>query len=180
VTAYLNASAILPTLIDEADSAAVDQCIFENEDLLVISEFAPAEVASALSRLVRTGLLTLGDARDRLEDFDAWRAASAIGLDFPAADMRLAHIFVRRFDLGLRAPDALHTAACRHESLTLTIQNKRLAAAANALRLAGETVGCGLTCPYTCVITPPHMASATPAATRRRPITSNRPVFSRR
>ncbi len=135
MTVYLDASAILPTLINEASSAAVDQFIFVNEDPLVISEFAAAEVASALSRLVRTGLLTLDDARDRLEDFDAWRAASATGLDFQAADLRLAHVFVRRFNLGLRAPDALHAAVCRRENLTLITLHKRLAAAAEALGL---------------------------------------------
>lgn len=38
---------------------------------LVVSEFAAAEVASALSRLVRTGAMTADEAKARLIAFDA-------------------------------------------------------------------------------------------------------------
>lgn len=133
MTAYLDASTILPTLIEEAGSAAVDRFIAENDEPLVISEFAAAEVASALSRLVRTGLLDPDDAAARLSDFDAWRAASADDLDLQASDVRLANVFVRRFDLMLRAPDALHAAACRREDFLLVTRDRRLAAAAEEL-----------------------------------------------
>jgi hypothetical protein len=133
VSAYLDASTILPTLIEEAASAAVDRFIAEIDEALVISEFAAAEVAAALSRLVRTGLLAQEDAAARLADFDAWRAASADDLDLQASDVRLASIFVRRFDLMLRAPDALHAAACRRADLLLVTLDKRLAAAAEEL-----------------------------------------------
>lgn len=43
---------------------------------------------------------------------------------------RLATVFVRRFDLKLRAPDALHAAACRRDDHLLVTLDKRLAAAA--------------------------------------------------
>ena len=132
MNAYLDASAILPTLIDESASAAVDTFLTESEEPLIISEFAAAEVASALSRLARTGLLTPQDAAARLADFDAWRA-TCIDIDLKAADVRLAHVFVRRFDLMLRAPDALHAAICRRESLRLVTCDKRLAHAADEL-----------------------------------------------
>lgn len=130
MSAYLDASVILPTLIEEAGSAAVDRFMDELDDDLIVSEFAAAEVASALSRLVRTGLLDSEDASRRLSDFDAWRAAAARDLDLQAADVRLANVFVRRFDLMLRAPDALHAAACRREDHLLVTLDKRLAAAA--------------------------------------------------
>ena len=133
MTVYLDASTILPTLIEEAASAAVDRFIAENDEPLVISEFAAVEVASALSRLVRTGLLDRDDASARLADFDAWRAASTDDLDLQASDVRLANVFVRRFDLMLRAPDALHAAACRRADLLLVTRDKRLAAAAEEL-----------------------------------------------
>lgn len=133
MAAYLDASAILPTLIEEAGSAAVDRFIGETEEALVISEFAAAEVASALSRLVRTSALEDTDAAARLADFDAWRAAATEDLDLQASDIRLAHIYVRRFDLMLRAPDALHAAACRRAGMTLVTMDRRLAAAAEEL-----------------------------------------------
>ncbi len=130
MSVYLDASVILPTLIEEAGSAVVDKFMDELDDDLIVSEFAAAEVASALSRLVRTGLLDGEDASRRLSDFDAWRAAAARDLDLQAADVRLANVFVRRFDLMLRAPDALHAAACRREDHLLVTLDKRLAAAA--------------------------------------------------
>jgi predicted nucleic acid-binding protein len=133
VTAYLDASALLPTLIEEATSEAVDRFMTETDERLIVSEFAAAEVASALSRLVRTGLLDQADAAARLADFDAWRAAATDDLDFQASDVRLAHVFVRRSDLMLHAPDALHAAACRRADLLLVTLDKRLAAAAEAL-----------------------------------------------
>uniref|UniRef100_B0T3L9 Ribonuclease VapC n=1 Tax=Caulobacter sp. (strain K31) TaxID=366602 RepID=B0T3L9_CAUSK len=130
MSVYLDASVILPTLIEEAGSAIVDHFMDELDDDLIVSEFAAAEVASALSRLVRTGLLDREDATRRLADFDAWRAAASRDLDLQASDVRLANVFVRRFDLMLRAPDALHAAACRREDHLLVTLDKRLAAAA--------------------------------------------------
>jgi predicted nucleic acid-binding protein len=100
---------------------------------LVISEFAAAEVASALSRLVRTGLLARDDATARLSDFDAWRAVATMDMDLQASDVRLANIFVRRFELGLRAPDALHAAARRRAGHSLITLDRRLAVAAQEL-----------------------------------------------
>jgi len=133
--AYLDASAILSTLIDEPRSVAVDGFIAAVSEPLVISEFAAAEVASALSRLVRTRIIDPEDAAARLSDFDAWRATAATELDFQASDMRLAQVYVRRFDLRLRAPDALHAAACRRAGHSLVTLDRRLAFAAEALGL---------------------------------------------
>lgn len=131
--AYLDASAILPTLIEEPGSLAVDAFIESAKEPLVVSEFAAAEVASALSRLVRVRLIEPDDAAARLSDFDAWRAWATIEMDFQASDMRLAQVYVRRFDLMLRTPDALHAAACRRAGHTLITLDKRLAFAAEAL-----------------------------------------------
>lgn len=127
MTAYLDVSTILPTLIEDAASATVDRFIAERDEPLVISECAAAEDASALSRLVRTGLLDRNDESERLADFDAWRAAAADDLDLQASDVRLANVFVRRFDLMLRAPDALHAAVRRRADFTLVTLDKRLA-----------------------------------------------------
>lgn len=138
MAAYLDASAILPTLIEEPGSAAIDSFLTSQDSILVISEFAAAEVASALSRLVRTSRLEAADAAERLADFDAWRAASTHDLDLQASDIRLAHVFVRRFDLKLRAPDALHTAICRREDFLLVTLDKRLAKAAQELGVRSQ------------------------------------------
>jgi uncharacterized protein len=55
-----------------------------------------------------------------------------------AVDVRLAGIYVRRFDLGLRAPDAVHIAIARRLDATLVTLDRRLAAAARELGVAAE------------------------------------------
>ena len=77
--------------------------------------------------------LSLGNAQDRLAAFDDWIAAEANLVDVEGADVRLAARFVRRFDLMLRAPDALHLAMCRRLNATIATLDRRLAVAAQAL-----------------------------------------------
>lgn len=134
--AYLDASALLPMLIAEPGSGAVDAFMETADDGMVVSEFAAAEVASALSRLVRTDRLAAHHASACLADFDAWRATAAEDVELNAADVRLANLYVRRFELMLRAPDALHAAVCRRADLELITLDHRLATAAEALGVA--------------------------------------------
>jgi uncharacterized protein len=136
LSCYLDASALVPTLIAEPASVAVDAFLPGCSDALVVSDFAAAEVASALSRLVRMRRLSITEAAERLADFDAWRAGEIEPADLDAHDGRLANTFVRRFDLRLRAPDALHAAICRRLGLRLVTLDRRLAEAARELGIA--------------------------------------------
>ena len=138
MSSYLDASVLLPTLIAEPTTEAVYDCLGAAGRELLISDFAAAEVASALSRLVRMALLTDADASARLADFDAWRAAMSLPVEMAASDARLAYIYARRFDLGLRAPDALHLAIARRLDATLVTLDRRLMAAARELGVAVE------------------------------------------
>jgi len=135
---YLDASAILPAFVAEPSSGAVSRYLSQADEALVVGEFAAAEVASALSRLTRMGALSSEAAAGHLADFDAWRAAFTEDLDLQASDVRLANVFVRRFDLGLRTPDALHVALCRRIDNTLVTLDRRLAAAALALGVVAD------------------------------------------
>jgi hypothetical protein len=138
LSSYLDASVLLPTLIAEPTTEAVYDCLAADGRELLVSDFAAAEVASALSRLVRMVLLSDVDASARLADFDAWRAAMSLPVDITASDARLAYIYARRFDLGLRAPDALHLAIARRLDATLVTLDQRLATAARELGVAVE------------------------------------------
>ena len=133
---YVDTSVLLPTLIAEPTTEAVYDFLGAADQELLISDLAAAEVASALSRLARMALLTDADAYARLTDFDAWRAAMSSPVDIAASDARLAYIYVRRFDLGLRAPDALHIAITRRLDATLVTLDRRLATAARELGVA--------------------------------------------
>ena len=135
---YVDASVLLPTLIAEPITEAVYDFLGADGLELLISDFAAAEVASALWRLVRMAELTGADASERLADFEVWRAAMSAPVDIAASDARLAYTYVRRFDLGLRAPDALHLAIARRIDATLVTLDRRLVAAARDLGIAVE------------------------------------------
>jgi predicted nucleic acid-binding protein len=135
---YLDASALVPFLLPEAASECIDAFIARAENPLAVSEFAAAEVASALSRLVRTHHLAPSVAAERLSDLDTWRVAATEDVDLQASDVRLASLYVRRFDLMLRAPDALHAAICMRANFRLITFDKRLAIAAQAIGVAVE------------------------------------------
>lgn len=136
MSAYLDASVLLPTLVPEPGSAAVDVFLDQATPALLVSEFAVAEVGSAISRLVRMRRLDEALANQRLAAFDAWRATDADMIDVEGSDVRLAGVIVRRFDLGLRAPNALHLAVCRRLDAPLITMDRRLAAAGEALGVA--------------------------------------------
>jgi predicted nucleic acid-binding protein len=133
---YLDASVLLSIVNDEQPSKAVERFLAEAGTSLWVSEFASAEVASAFSRLVRMGNLTSARARDGLVAYDGWVAAEANAIDVEGQDVRLATSLVRRFDLMLRAPDALHLAICRRVNATIATLDRRLAVAAQALDIA--------------------------------------------
>ncbi|MBU1337421.1 MAG: type II toxin-antitoxin system VapC family toxin [Alphaproteobacteria bacterium] len=130
---YLDASAILPILVEEAASATVDAFVSGLGEPLVVSALAACETASAVSRLVRTGRLNANEARALLDSFDAWRATSAMPAQLAPSDVEVADLYVRRFDLMLRMPDALHIAICRRERHVLVTLDRRMAEAARVL-----------------------------------------------
>lgn len=130
---YLDASVLLPVFVAEPASTTVQGFLQDCGSEILVSDFAAAEVASAISRLVRTHRMEMTDGQAVLEDFDAWRAAMTTGVDLQSADVRLAAAYVRRFELMLRTPDALHLAACRRLGTPLATLDRRLAWAAAEL-----------------------------------------------
>src|SRR6516164_5005277 len=115
---YLDASVLIAVLAEEPASAAVRRFLRAHREDRLISDFAAAEVASAISRLLRMRLLTEEEGSARLADFDAWRAAASSAADMHAADARLAYVYVRRLDA------------------TLVTLDRRLVIAANQLGVA--------------------------------------------
>ena len=135
---YLDASVVIPKLVEEPNTAVVEDYLATHTEDRLVSDFAAAEVASVLSRLVRTRQLSVAEASAALTDFEIWRAANSSPMEVHAADARLAYAHVRRFDLALRAPDALHLAIARRTGAKLVSFDRRLLAAASALAIAAE------------------------------------------
>lgn len=136
MSVYLDASVLVPRLVEESESATVDAYLAASSEELLISDFAAAEVASALSRLVCMRRLGTAEASATLVDFEIWRAARSSPVELRAADARLAYAYLRRFDLMLRAPDAMHLAMTSRLNTALVTLDRRLEAAAQQLGIA--------------------------------------------
>ena len=138
MSVYLDASVVIPKLVEEPDTAAVDAYLAGNPEDRLVSDFAAAEVASVFSRLIRIGQLSVAEASAALADFEIWRATNSSPVEVHAGDVRLAYAHVRRFDLALRAPDALHLAIARRTGAKLVTFDRRLLRAASALGITAE------------------------------------------
>jgi hypothetical protein len=136
---YLDASILVALLTAEPFSDRAGAFVLANPAALIVSDFAGAEFASAIARRVRMRESTLSDARRDLSDFDIWVTRSAQRVEISPADVAAATAFLRRLDLTLRTPDALHIAIAERIGATLTTFDQRMAASARALGVAVVT-----------------------------------------
>lgn len=134
---YVDTSVLASLFLTDVNSAPARAAMQAMTVPPTVSTFAAAEFAAVVGRKLRTGSLAPDRATGILGKFDGWCVAQAEMVDVEPADHRLAASFVRRFDLGLRAPDALHIAVCqrlRLPLLTFDAPSLRGAAAWSRLR----------------------------------------------
>jgi uncharacterized protein len=132
---YFDASVIVPTLGQATSSESVDAFLTASLETFLVSDFGAAEVASALSRLVRMRELDEQDATKRLATFDQWLALDITSVTTEAGDISAATSLVRRFELKLLTPDALHVVIAARLGASLVTRDGRMARAAIALGL---------------------------------------------
>jgi uncharacterized protein len=140
VIATLDASVLVPLMVVEESSVAMQNWVSAYEGRLIVSEFAAAEASSGISKLVRMKRLSADEASAALDEFDAWRFSVTETINIGEADFRAAHLLVRRFETKLRAPDALHLAVARRLDATLVTRDQ-------ILRDAAMLVGVGVDAP---------------------------------
>jgi hypothetical protein len=136
VTCYLDKNIPVALLTPEPFSERADIFLQNNAEPLIVSDFAAAEFSSAAARRVRMGEFTIEQAGIALAGFDAWFASAANRVEIGTGDVALATTYIRRLDLRLRTPDALHIAIARRLDATLVSFDRSMAAAAHALGMA--------------------------------------------
>lgn len=139
VACYLDTNILVALLTPEPFSERADTFLQNNPGPLVVSDFAVAEFSSAMARRVRMREFTFEQAGVALSSLDAWLGRTADRVEIRAGDVALATTYLRRFDLTLRTPDALHIAIARRLDATLVTFDRGMAAAAGALGLAVAT-----------------------------------------
>lgn len=102
---------------------------------LIVSDIAALEFASAISRIVRMRALSRNVGQQALEDLDSWVSRSALVAELGAGDVGAAAGFIRRLDLNLRGPDAMHIALAQRLDATLYTVDAKLKTCAKKLGL---------------------------------------------
>lgn len=133
MTLYLDASALVSVIADEPSARRVFATVRASVDLPLISDFGRAEASSGLAKLIRTGRRSEEMVQSMYRTLDRWAldAAQPVGID--ATDIAQAGEMVRRHDLSLRAPDAIHIAAAHRLGATLLTLDRGMARAAAVL-----------------------------------------------
>jgi uncharacterized protein len=129
-----DASVIVPLIVPEPTSNAVFAMI-RIFGTPTISDFAFGEVCSAMSIRVRKRDIDGSEAERILLLLDDWTDRSARRVTTEPMDIAQATRLVRRFDLALRMPDALHLALAQRLDTPIATQDRRQAVAAAALGL---------------------------------------------
>lgn len=135
MSAYLDASVIVPLFLEDAFSERADAFIAA-EQSLIVADWAAVEVSGVMARQARIATITPAQAQAAFAAFDQWRAMVASPAETTAADMQTTIHYVRRTDLALRGPDALHIAIASRLGAKLLTFDAKLAAAATALGVA--------------------------------------------
>ena len=102
---------------------------------IIVSDWAALEVSSVMALRARIGAITKVETTDLLIDFDVWRRAAATLAFIQSEDIARAMSLVRRGDLVLRGPDAIHIAIAERLNATLLTFDKGMSAAAKAIGL---------------------------------------------
>lgn len=132
---YLDASVLVALLGREASSGSVSAWLEDSQDDLMVSNLARAEASAALARQARIGALSATGVEEAFGHLDAWTSRFTNLVEIVPSDLALATHWVRRLDLSLRAPDAMHVAAARRLGAMLVTLDKGQAAAAVTLGL---------------------------------------------
>jgi uncharacterized protein len=131
MSVYLDASAVVSLFLIDAFSVRA-RALLGDVSGPIVADWCVVEVSSVISTQVRIGAITQQDAQKIFTNFDAWRA-NLEDIETSAVDMAAAAQFVRRPDLALRGPDALHIAIASRLGAKLLTFDAKMAAAATAL-----------------------------------------------
>jgi predicted nucleic acid-binding protein len=138
---YLDASALVKLFVPEPESDALNQALTGAEDV-ILSDLALTEMASALGRRTREGLLTRAESRRLYREADTLAAWCRRADLTPSIQRRAERLLLTSKSIPLRTLDALHVAiALDGAAATLVTYDPRLraAAASQGLFVAPET-----------------------------------------
>lgn len=127
MTLYLDTSLLIAALTDEADTVRVQSWLDKQEPgVLVISDWVVAEFSAAFSMKLRRRSIAPTHRAAVLAKFATLATESFGMLSVSNVQFRSAARFADRYQLGLRAGDALHLAICADHGATLCTLDRSL------------------------------------------------------
>lgn len=139
MSAYLDASALVALFVVDVHSERANKTLRSLRENLIVSNLSAAEFCSVIARRVRTRDLSAGQARTAFSNVDIWCARYSRFIEVDHADFSGAIALMRRLDLPLRTPDALHISIAQRIGCALMTFDKALANVARALDI--ELIG---------------------------------------
>lgn len=138
---YADTSVVMAALTVEAFSGRAQSWLEQrSRSGVAISPWVAAEFESALGLKQRTGHLDDAARAKASLAFEKVVAESVFVAGIVTGDFAEARRFLRRAELGLRTPDALHLAIASRLGMTLGTLDRRLAAAGEALGVSVDLV----------------------------------------
>jgi predicted nucleic acid-binding protein len=133
VSVYFDVNVIVPLFVVDLLNDRAEKTLRSLDDDLIVSDFSAAEFSSVIARQVRTRDLRAEEARTAFSNFDSWCALYTRRVEISTIDVSAASSLMRRLDLSLRTPDALHIAIVHRASCKLLTFDRAMARAARAL-----------------------------------------------
>jgi len=138
VSVYLDAGILVSTLSLDALTPKTEAALRKLSGVVVVSDFGGAEFSSAIGKRVRTGQISVREARSALNAYDEWVSSRADLVVSTPADVAACDAYLRRLDLPLRTPDGLHIAIASRVGASILSFDKQLLASAKKLGVPVE------------------------------------------
>lgn len=133
---YLDTSVLLSLLVEDGFSAQADRMVRARQPvMLLVTDFAVAEAASALSFQARSGARPKALVQLAFAEIDIWVTENAELAEITPQDVSAATGLMRSLEFPLRTGDAIHLACARRREATLATFDRKLAECGTRLRL---------------------------------------------
>ncbi len=133
LSVYFDASVIVPLFVVDSFVARASVFLVSHPADIFVSEFAAAEFASVIAMRCRKRALSTEEGRRGFANFDIWKVRKTFSAETLPVDVRAAEVMLRRLDLNLRTPDAIHIAIVQRLGAELATFDVRMADCARAL-----------------------------------------------
>lgn len=136
VSVYLDVNVIVALFAVDPLNDRADKAMRVVRDDLMVSNLSAAEFSAVIARRVRTRDLHASESRTAFANFDVWCGRHTRQIEMGGSDVAGATVLMRRLDLPLRTPDALHIAIVQRAGCALLTFDRTMAKVARSLGVA--------------------------------------------